>query len=59
MRWLICYIRSLFCKHIFEYHEQNYIIESAYSHDIIKNDIKVSALCTKCGYHKAYWKFKS
>ena len=56
MNWLIWYIRSWFCKHNFDYCERDYIVQNDFG-QTIKNGPKVSATCTKCGYHKSYWKF--
>jgi len=54
MRWLIEYIRSLFCKHDFEYEN----IEASSSSDFhFREGVKVSRTCRKCGYHKSYWKY--
>jgi hypothetical protein len=56
MRWLIEYIKSCFCNHKFEYGELHAEITGDFN-EIIKQGIRVSATCSKCGYHKSYWKF--
>lgn len=50
MRWLIEYIRSLFCLHEYKYDED-------FVKGVCKDGTRVSVTCTKCGYHKSYWKF--
>jgi RNase P subunit RPR2 len=55
MRWLIWYIRSCFCKHSFGYAECLLKTNDAYGR--IKEGTVVSATCSKCGYHKSYWKY--
>lgn len=54
MRFIIEYLRSCFCKHDFIYAEQWYEEKSDWG---TKESIRVSRTCTKCGYHKSYWKF--
>jgi len=61
MRWLVWYIRSMFCKHIFSYSEMEHN-SIYYTFSGSRRKLcgpKVSATCTKCGYHKSYWKFGS
>lgn len=57
MRWLIWYIKSCFCSHSFKYEESDYTIKNSHNQSIVKNGPVVSVTCTKCGYHKTYWKF--
>lgn len=52
MRHLVWYLRSVFCKHEWDYEEKFVkVINSG------KQDYKVSATCKKCGWHRKYWKF--
>lgn len=53
---IINYIRSLFCKHDFEYEERNFKKYDLFG-EVVRNGIKASMLCKKCGYHKSFWKF--
>jgi len=57
MRWLVNYIRQVFCKHEFIANEG--YVKGGY--DVIfgqdKSGIKVSMICPKCGYHKNFWKY--
>ena len=50
MRTIIQYIRSMFCKHEFDYYETHKIVD-------LKYGLRVSRTCTKCGWHKSYWKY--
>lgn len=52
MRWLVWYVRSLFCKHDWDIEEQVCDKDLYY-----KNRIRVSVTCNKCGWHRSYWKF--
>jgi len=56
MRWLIYYLRSAFCEHTWERAEE-FCTEN--EGDSKVSGIKVSATCTKCGWHRKYWKFSS
>lgn len=56
MRTIINYLRSLWCTHEFEYDEIHYQT-FGYNDEIIKQGMKVSRTCKKCGWHKSYWKF--
>lgn len=56
MRTLINYIRSLFCKHEFEYGE-HYHTDYGFDGDWERRGTKVSRTCKKCGWHKSYWKY--
>lgn len=55
MRWLIWYIKSCFCKHEFKYEEAFVTTKAVY--DGSRQGLVVSVTCSKCGYHKSYWKF--
>jgi hypothetical protein len=53
MRWLINYLRQVFCKH-------EWIISEGYVESPdgwTKSGHKVYMRCTKCGYHQKHWKF--
>lgn len=50
MRTIIQYIRSMLCKHEFDYYETYKIVD-------FRNGVRVSRTCTKCGWHKSYWKY--
>lgn len=61
MTWLIWWIRSWFCSHSFKIEEQWYKIRSL---DYWGNytgagvdKCHVSATCTKCNWHRRYYKF--
>lgn len=56
MRTIINYIRSMFCKHQFNY-EETYITLHEYDGSLIRRGYKISRTCTKCGWHKSYWKY--
>jgi len=56
MRWLVNYLRSVFCKHDWEKENGSYQITSDSGH-VRRSGMKVSATCKKCGWHKSYWKF--
>lgn len=50
MIWLVWYLRSMFCKHDFEYKERQCQIED-------KSGTRISATCVKCDWHRSYWKY--
>ncbi|OWK34662.1 hypothetical protein [Fimbriiglobus ruber] len=50
MRWLVNYFRQCFCKHEFER-------EEGYCKGNFQSGVRISLLCTKCGYHRSFWKF--
>ncbi|OGH75940.1 MAG: hypothetical protein A3A89_00370 [Candidatus Magasanikbacteria bacterium RIFCSPLOWO2_01_FULL_33_34] len=56
MRWLMNYLREVFCKHDWEREEVKATLKDTYTGDY-KTDIRVSSTCKKCGYHKSYWKY--
>jgi hypothetical protein len=56
MRFLVNYIRQIFCKHDFE-KEENYNCIERFGREIIQSGTKVSLICKKCGYYKSFWKF--
>lgn len=54
MRWLINYLRSVFCKHEWKHEE----IFAKINDEFGKTEgPRVSATCEKCGWHKSYWKY--
>jgi len=55
MIWLINYFRCMFCKHEFEKSEKAFTV--SFDGEVIRDSIKISLLCKKCGYHKSFWKF--
>lgn len=55
MRWLVNYIRQCFCKHDFQKNEGRYKVTGDYGS--LKEGVKISLLCKKCGYHKSFWKY--
>ena len=60
MRWLIDYFRSLFCKHNWKWEEARYNEWASNYYERYKtrdNELRVSATCLTCGYHKSYWKY--
>lgn len=48
----------MFCAHEWKLEEALVSISKRYGLSSIK-DRKVSATCTKCGWHRTYWKFFS
>lgn len=54
MRWLIWYIRSLFCSHEFE--REQMMAKTTTEIRTIQG-FRVSATCKKCGWHRSYWKY--
>lgn len=50
MRTFMTYLRQIFCNHKF-------IAEDKYCTSPEKNGIKTSLYCSKCGYHRKFWKF--
>ena len=57
MRVFIHYLRSLFCKHEFEYEETIFDRYDDGWGGFKENVEKVSRTCKKCGWHKSYWKY--
>lgn len=57
MRWLVSYIRSVFCKHDWEKMESHCSTKSDFIFERRKQGLRVSATCKKCGWHRSYWKF--
>lgn len=55
MRWLVNYIRQVFCKHDWEKSE----VWFKQTDDMggCRQGEKISLYCKKCGYHKSFWKF--
>jgi RNase P subunit RPR2 len=56
MRTIVNYFRSMFCNHKFIY-EETWYRKLDYHHEPVKQGNKVSRTCTKCGWHKSYWKY--
>ena len=55
LRWTVWYIRSIFCKHDWERKEETIkILDSGFWNHY---QMRVSATCKKCGWHRAYWKY--
>lgn len=68
MRWIFWYLRSLFCKHVWQTAEQAYttwrrpdiedrILAPEVERVGERHIIRVSATCKKCGWHRSYSKF--
>jgi len=65
MRFIIWWIRSLFCDHDWELEEMRLkiidwsfnLISGRNEKNVIGDRIKVSATCKKCGWHRSYNKF--
>lgn len=55
MRFLLNYVRQIFCKHDWLV-EEKYCTNSSDFGDS-KSGIKVYMRCKKCCYHKRHWKF--
>lgn len=55
MRRLIWYLRTCFCKHEFEYAECR--CRQLADGTVEDEEIVVSLICTKCGYHETFSKF--
>ena len=56
MRTLVNYLRSLFCKHTFEYEDTHVTIVGKNESEIVRAGEKRFIFCPKCGYHKCFWK---
>jgi hypothetical protein len=56
MTWLIWRIRSWFCKHEFVLDEIRACYKDSYG-NVVREGIKVSALCKKCSFNRSFWKF--
>lgn len=57
MRCLINYIRQCFCKHELKFEEIKWNGIDSETRQLVENNIKVSRTCTRCGWHKSYFKF--
>jgi len=55
MRTIILYFRQVFCKHEFEREERFVEVNDDFGYH--KQGIKESIYCTKCGFHKKFWKY--
>lgn len=62
MRWLINYIRSLFCNHDYELLDETDVHTNAYCIDGITRKVKIGRRwtyrCRKCGYSYTYKNYK-
>ena len=60
MHYIIWWFLSLFCKHTWKLEERAYeaITKNDYG-TIVKSrhNVKVSATCNNCGWHRSYYKF--
>lgn len=56
MRWIIWWIRSWFCIHTFELEEMKFKLFDI-NGQYIADEIRISATCTKCGWHRSYNKY--
>ena len=50
MRFIVNYIRQVFCKH-------DWLIEEKFTDSNLKRGTKVYMRCKKCGYHQKHWKY--
>ena len=62
IRSLILYLRQVFCRHDWE-RSENQVQNWGYNRTTEKEYVtrvgpQISLLCLKCGYHKAFWKYK-
>lgn len=64
MRWLVFWLRSIFCAHAWKYEEAecdvyypNHFDPTTKSGYLEGSHTRVSATCTKCGWHRSYKKF--
>jgi len=55
MRYLIWYIRSLFCKHEWKHEECIWKTKNTYGYT--NEGRTVSATCKICGWHRSYEKY--
>ncbi len=57
MRWLVNYIRSVFCKHDWEREDFIFrVTRNILGDESGREGARVSATCKKCGWHRSYWK---
>ena len=56
MRTIIQYFRSAFCAHEWEREETESYLYGP-DREVLKHGTKVCATCTKCGWHRKYWKW--
>lgn len=55
MRWLSHYLRQCFCIHDFDRKEANAV--ESWDDGNRQSGVRVSLICRKCGYHRAFWKW--
>lgn len=55
MRWLVWYLRSMFCDHAWKYEEANYTKTNNAAAFTQKGQV-IAATCEFCGWHRSYWK---
>lgn len=60
MRWLINYIRQMFCAHMFDERTEYPVINKHFiegrEEPLINDRIRMSMICKKCGYHRSFWR---
>jgi len=58
MRWIIWYLKSCFCNHTWQTSETVAQPIAVIQIGIDERcNVKVSERCTKCGWHRSYWKY--
>ena len=55
MRYIIWWLRSCFCKHQWKLEEERRKVVDSEGF-VYRSGLCVSATCTVCGWHRAYWK---
>jgi RNase P subunit RPR2 len=55
IRWLVNYVRQCLCKHEWE-QEQSRAVSKGWLGNTY-DSVRVSLTCTKCGWHRRYWKY--
>lgn len=55
MRWLMNYLRQCFCRHDFKTEEHPNVQYDGWSWTVTGD--RVSLLCSRCGYHRSFWKW--
>jgi hypothetical protein len=55
MRTIVNYLRQVFCCHTFV--EDEHRVAKTSEWGSTKEGIRVSLLCSKCGYHRSFWKY--
>lgn len=57
MRWLSSYLRQVFCAHDWRKEENQTVVMNSDTGKVHQKGSRISLLCMKCGYHRAFWKF--